>query len=112
MGIIYLKLVKREGVKFISKHGTFEEDTNDPIKIQGAQEMLARSVHRFDNYGPIRKTDNGFSKIVKHCINVKCLFKLFIFSVLCTLPIIRYHRAMASLIFNILFYLKFKKMFF
>jgi hypothetical protein len=40
-----LKLVKRDDVKFISRYGTFEEGTNDPIKIQGALKMLVRSVH-------------------------------------------------------------------
>jgi len=39
------KLGDREGVKSISRHGTFEEDTNDPVKIEGALEMLAGSIH-------------------------------------------------------------------
>ena len=29
-----------------SRSGTFEEDTNDPVKIAGSLEMLAESVHR------------------------------------------------------------------
>ncbi len=35
-----------EAVKSISRSGTFEEDTNDPVKIAGFLEMLAESVHR------------------------------------------------------------------
>ncbi len=35
----------REGVKSISRHGTFEEDTSDPIKISESLEMLVGSVH-------------------------------------------------------------------
>jgi DNA polymerase IV (DinB-like DNA polymerase) len=35
-----------EAVKSISRSGTFEEDTNDPVKIAGSLEMLAESVHR------------------------------------------------------------------
>jgi len=27
-------------------HGTFEEDTNDPVKIKGALDMFSESVHR------------------------------------------------------------------
>jgi len=32
--------------KVISRSGTFEEDTNDPVKIAGFLELLAESVHR------------------------------------------------------------------
>ena len=35
-----------KAVKSISRSGTFEEDTNDPVKIAGSLEMLAESVHR------------------------------------------------------------------
>ncbi len=35
-----------ETVKSISRSGTFEEDTNDPVKIAGSLKMLAESVHR------------------------------------------------------------------
>jgi len=35
-----------EAVKSISRSGTFEEDTNDPVKIAGFFELLAESVHR------------------------------------------------------------------
>lgn len=35
-----------EAVKSISRSGTFEEDTNDPVKIAGFLELLAESVHR------------------------------------------------------------------
>ena len=33
-------------VKSMSRSGTFEEDTNDPVKIAGSLEMLTKSVHR------------------------------------------------------------------
>jgi DNA polymerase IV (DinB-like DNA polymerase) len=36
---------REESLKSISRHETFEEDTNDPVKIEGALEMLAGSVH-------------------------------------------------------------------
>ena len=36
---------REEGLKSISRHETFEEDTSDPIKIVGTLEMLAGSVH-------------------------------------------------------------------
>jgi len=35
-----------ETVKSISRSGTFEEDTNDPVRIAGFLELLAESVHR------------------------------------------------------------------
>ena len=35
-----------EAVKSISRSSTFEEDTNDPVRIAGFLEMLAESVHR------------------------------------------------------------------
>ena len=35
-----------EAVKSISRSATFDEDTNDPVKIAGFLEMLAESVHR------------------------------------------------------------------
>jgi DNA polymerase IV (archaeal DinB-like DNA polymerase) len=35
-----------KGLKSISRHETFEEDTNDPVKINGALAMLAESVYR------------------------------------------------------------------
>ena len=35
-----------EAAKSISRSGTFDEDTNDPVKIVGFLEMLAESVHR------------------------------------------------------------------
>jgi nucleotidyltransferase/DNA polymerase involved in DNA repair len=41
----YGEVKDREGVKSISRHGTFEEDTNDPVKISESLEMLVRSVH-------------------------------------------------------------------
>jgi DNA polymerase IV (DinB-like DNA polymerase) len=36
---------REEGLKSISRHDTFEKDTNDPVKIEGALEMLAGSMH-------------------------------------------------------------------
>ena len=44
-GLDFEEVREREGVKSISRHGTFEEDTNDPVKITGSLEMLAESVH-------------------------------------------------------------------
>lgn len=44
-GLDFAEVRERESVKSISRHGTFEEDTNDPIKIKGALDMLAESVH-------------------------------------------------------------------
>ena len=35
-----------EAVKSISRSGTFAEDTNEPVKIEGFLELLAESVHR------------------------------------------------------------------
>jgi len=35
---------REESLKSISRHETFEEDTNDPVKIGGALEILAGSV--------------------------------------------------------------------
>ena len=51
-GLDFEEVREREGVKSISRHGTFEEDTNDPVKITGSLEMLAESVH---------------SSLLKHC---------------------------------------------
>jgi DNA polymerase IV (DinB-like DNA polymerase) len=44
-GLDFEEVREREGVKSISRHGTFEEDTNDPVKITGSLEMLAESVY-------------------------------------------------------------------
>ena len=44
-GLDFGEVRDREGAKSISRHGTFEEDTNDPVKIEGTLEMLAESVH-------------------------------------------------------------------
>jgi DNA polymerase IV (archaeal DinB-like DNA polymerase) len=44
-GLDFEEVREREGVKSISRHGTFEEDTGDPVKITGSLEMLAESVH-------------------------------------------------------------------
>jgi DNA polymerase IV (DinB-like DNA polymerase) len=45
MGLDFGEVREKEGVKSISRHGTFEEDTNDPVKITGSLDMLAESVH-------------------------------------------------------------------
>jgi DNA polymerase IV (DinB-like DNA polymerase) len=55
-GLDFEEVREREGVKSISRHGTFEEDTNDPVKITGSLEMLAESVH---------------SSLLKHCFLFK-----------------------------------------
>ena len=44
-GLDFTEVRERESVKSISRHGTFEEDTNDPVKIKATLEMLAESVH-------------------------------------------------------------------
>lgn len=44
-GIDFKEVEEWEGVKSISRHGTFEEDTKDPDKITSCMEMLAESVH-------------------------------------------------------------------
>jgi DNA polymerase IV (archaeal DinB-like DNA polymerase) len=44
-GLDFGEVKDREGVKSISRHVTFAEDTNDPVKISESLEMLVRSVH-------------------------------------------------------------------
>jgi DNA polymerase IV (archaeal DinB-like DNA polymerase) len=44
-GIDLEEVEEREGVKSISRHGTFAEDTKDPDKITACMDMLAESVH-------------------------------------------------------------------
>jgi len=44
-GIDFAEVEEREGVKSISRHGTFAKDTDDPDKITSCMEMLAESVH-------------------------------------------------------------------
>ena len=44
-GLDFGEVKDREGAKSISRHGTFEEDTNDPVKIEGTLNILAESVH-------------------------------------------------------------------
>ena len=44
-GLDFGEFRDREGVKSISRYGTFEEDTNDPVKISESLEMFVRSVH-------------------------------------------------------------------
>ena len=44
-GLDFEDVREKEGVKSISRHGTFEEDTNDPVKIGKTLDILAQSVH-------------------------------------------------------------------
>jgi DNA polymerase IV (archaeal DinB-like DNA polymerase) len=44
-GLDFGDVREKEGVKSISRHGTFAEDTNDPVKISRSLDMLAESVH-------------------------------------------------------------------
>jgi DNA polymerase IV (DinB-like DNA polymerase) len=44
-GLDFEGFQERESVKSISRHGTFEEDTSDPLKILCSLETLAESVH-------------------------------------------------------------------
>ena len=44
-GIDFGVVEEREGVKSISRHGTFAEDTSDPGKINKCVDMLADGVH-------------------------------------------------------------------
>ncbi|AKB18536.1 DNA polymerase IV [Methanosarcina sp. WWM596] len=44
-GLDFGEVVEKEGVKSISRHGTFAEDTNDPVKISGSLDILIESVH-------------------------------------------------------------------
>jgi len=55
-GLDFGEVQERGGVKSISRNGTFEEDTNDPVKISESLEMLVRSVH---------------STLMKHCFLFK-----------------------------------------
>lgn len=44
-GLDFEEVIEKEGVKSISRHGTFAEDTNDPVKISGSLDILIESVH-------------------------------------------------------------------
>ncbi len=44
-GLNFGDVQERESIKSISRHGTFEEDTNDLVKITKSLEMLTESVH-------------------------------------------------------------------
>ncbi|MDD2340181.1 MAG: DNA polymerase IV [Methanosarcina sp.] len=44
-GLDFGEIREKESVKSISRHGTFAEDTNDPVKITGSLNLLAESVH-------------------------------------------------------------------
>jgi len=44
-GLDFEEVRERESVNSISRYVTFEEDTKDPVKIEGALAMLAESVH-------------------------------------------------------------------
>ena len=45
-GLDFGEVREKESVKSISRHGTFAEDTSDPVKIIGSLDLLAESVHR------------------------------------------------------------------
>ncbi len=44
-GLDFEELVEKESVKSISRHGTFAEDTDDPVKVSGSLDLLIESVH-------------------------------------------------------------------
>lgn len=44
-GLDFEEVIEKKGVKSISRHGTFSEDTNDPVKISGSLDLLIESVH-------------------------------------------------------------------
>ncbi len=44
-GLDFGDVQERESIKSISRHGTFEKDTNDLVKITKSLEMLTESVH-------------------------------------------------------------------
>jgi len=44
-GLDFGEVREKESVKSISRHGTFAEDTSDPVKITGSLDLLAESVH-------------------------------------------------------------------
>ncbi|MDR7666173.1 DNA polymerase IV [Methanosarcina sp. Z-7115] len=44
-GLDFGEVRENKGVKSISRHGTFEENTNDPVKIIRSLDILAESVH-------------------------------------------------------------------
>lgn len=44
-GLDFGEVREKESVKFISRHGTFAEDTNDAVKIIGSLDLLVKSVH-------------------------------------------------------------------
>mgnify|MGYP003805840089 FL=1 len=45
-GLDFGEVREKESVKSISRHGTFAEDTSDPVKIAGSLDLLAESVHK------------------------------------------------------------------
>lgn len=44
-GLDFGEVQEKESVKSISRHGTFAEDTTDPVKITGSLDILVESVH-------------------------------------------------------------------
>ena len=44
-GLDFGEVREKESVKSISRHGTFSEDTSDPVKITGSLDLLVESVH-------------------------------------------------------------------
>lgn len=45
-GLDFEEVRENKSIKSISRHGTFAEDTNDPVKIIGSLNLLIESVHR------------------------------------------------------------------
>lgn len=45
-GLDFGEVREKESVKSISRHGTFAEDTSDPVKIACSLDLLAESVHK------------------------------------------------------------------
>ncbi|AYK16010.1 MAG: DNA polymerase IV [Methanosarcina flavescens] len=45
-GLDFEEVRENKSIKSISRHGTFAEDTNDPVKITGSLDLLIESVHR------------------------------------------------------------------
>ncbi len=45
-GLDFGEVRENKSIKSISRHGTFAEDTNDPVKIIGSLNLLIESVHR------------------------------------------------------------------
>lgn len=44
-GLDFEEVIEKESIKSISRHGTFAEDTDDPVKISGSLDLLIESLH-------------------------------------------------------------------